>query len=275
MQKTSIPGSIIALAAITLILIFHNMSCTAQPMSEVVHIATDDEKRGGALVELTTIVFARMGMGVHIDYLPWTRVMKKGHAGKYDMILGAYYTKERARDFVYSHPIGKVELVFVKRAGEDIQFTSLEALRPYRIGYIRGAASNPEFEQAAKDFLHVEYVSYYEYNIRKLLAGRIDLLVDKKFMVEKTLREKYPEAVNKVEYLTPPLQSFAFHNMFPKIRPNHKMLLQMFNTGLLRIKENGILHQIYRRHYFEQGPDPLPAETLNEDNFAIPEPRYN
>jgi polar amino acid transport system substrate-binding protein len=215
-----------------------------------VTIATDGEKQGGALVELTTAAFNRMGMGVRISYLPWVRVMKKGYAGEYDMLLGAYYTRERARHFAYSEPIGKVELVFAKRAENDISFTSLEALRPYRIGYIRGAAVNSEFDAAAGSYLHVEYVSFYEYNIRKLLAGRIDLLIDKKFMVKKTLREKYPEAVDRIDILSPPLQVFD--------------LLDTFNMGLRHIRADGTLAGIYRRHDLEQGPDSLRAEDIDE-----------
>lgn len=257
----------ICLAACFSFIFFLTALHATQLPTPPVTIATDDEKQGGALVELTTKVFNRMGRQVTVDYLPWTRVMRKGYAGEYDVILGAYFTSERSKHFVYSHPIGKVELVLAKRTEDDIQFTSLKDLKPYRIGYIRGAASNADFERAAGTFLHVEYVSYFEYNIRKLLAGRIDLLIDKKFMVEKTVRQKYPESIDKIEFLTPPIQSFAFHNIFPRNRAGHAKLHILFNQGLRQLQADGTMSAIYKRHKLEQGPDPLPGETPDERNF--------
>jgi len=231
------------------------MVCRVPEASPLLQVATDTEKEGGALVELTVTAFKRVGYRVHIQYLPWKRALEKGLAGDFDMILGAYYTREREQLLAYSHPIGKLELCLVKRKGENIQFSSLADLKPYRIGHIRGAAVNSEFDRAAHTFLNIEYVSILEYNIRKLLNHRIDLLVDKKFMVQKIVRENYPDSIDKIEFLNPPLQYRAFYNAFPRSRSDSLQNLKLFNAALEELRADGTMDDIFRRHGLEQMPD--------------------
>ncbi len=236
---------------------------SAEPHKTVIlKVATDKEKEGGALVELTIAAFARVGYGVEIHYLPWKRALEKSLAGDVDMVLGAYFTKERELLLAYSEPIGKLELCLVKRREDDIQFISLKALEPYRIGLIRGATVSPEFDLATRTYLNIEYVSRLEYNIRKLFNRRIDLFVDKKFMVQKILREKYQDSIDKLEILSPPLQSFAFYNAFPRRREAHLHYLSAFNMGLAQLRSDGTMVDIFRRHNLEQLPDPSLAPPL-------------
>lgn len=218
-------------------------------------VATDMEKEGGALVELTIAAFKRAGYNVDIQYLPWKRALEKSLAGDFDVLLGVYYTKERELLLAYSEPIGKLDLCLVKRSGDDIRFTTLEDLKPYPIGLVRGAAVSPEFDHAARTFLNIEYVSILEYNIRKLLNHRIDLFVDKNFMVQKIIREKYPDSIAKVDILSPPLQSMGFYNAFPRSRPDHLHLLNAFNEGLAQLVSDGTMIDIFTRHNLEQPPD--------------------
>ena len=245
-------------------------SCAiANQVYPTLKVATDREKEGGALVELTIAAFERAGYTVEIQYLPWKRALAKSIAGDFDMLLGAYYTKERELLLAYSEPIGKLELCLVKRLEDDIRFVSLAELQPYRIGHIRGAAVNPEFDLAARTLLNIEYVSTLEYNIRKLLSHRIDLFVDKKFMVQKILREKYPDSVDKVEILSPPLQSLAFYNAFPRSRPDHLKHLAAFNFGLADIRSDGTMTDIFKRHGLEQISEP-PQERGSYENPSHP-----
>jgi polar amino acid transport system substrate-binding protein len=242
------------LLSVIFVLLFFSGVCNGGDLP-LLQVATDTEKEGGALVELTVTAFKRAGYRVIIQYLPWKRALEKGLAGDFDMILGAYYTRERERLLAYSHPIGKLELCLVKRKGENIHFSSLADLKPYRIGHIRGAAVNPEFDRAARTFLNIEYVSILEYNIRKLLNYRIDLLVDKRFMVQKIVREKYPDSIGKIEFLSPPLQCRAFYNAFPRSRYGFQHNLRIFNDALEELQEDGTMADIFRRHGLEQMPD--------------------
>lgn len=246
--------------------IFFSCASNSHAADVVLQVATDEEKQGGPLVELTEAAFARTGYSVKIHYLPWMRALDKSIDGEFDLLLGAYYTTERAELFAYSEPIGKVELCLVKRRDSKIEYSGLADLKPYRIGYIRGATVSPEFDEAARTFLNVEYVAYFEYNIRKLLNKRIDLLIDKKFMIQKTLRERYPESVNEVEILSPPLQTFFFYNAFPRRRTNYQEILAAFNRGLAMIREDGTMAAIYQRHGFNQPPDPLPGNNHYENS---------
>ena len=214
----------------------------------VVLIATDDEKRGGYLVEISEAVWQRAGFRPRIRYLPWKRALAKSLNAEFDMLLGAYYTEARARRMLYSQPIAKVELCLLKRKTDDIRFATLTDLKPYRIGHIRGAAVSPAFDQAAQGELTVEYVGNIEFNIRKLLAGRIDLVLDKKWLLLHLIRTKYPDAVDRVEVLSPPLNTSYFYNAFPRNRPRHAELAAIFDRGLTAIRQDGTMAAILARH---------------------------
>lgn len=253
----------------TLVASFALLLFVARGFAATLQVATDAEKEGGPLVELTAAALARVGHTMEIHYLPWKRALEKSMDGEFDMLLGAYHNEEREALLSYSQPIGQVELCLVKRRGDDIRYTSLDGLKPYRIGQIRGATVSPEFDLAARTILNIEYVSHFEYNIRKLLAGRIDLLIDKKFMFEKTMLEKYPDSVAMVEILSPPLQVFSFYNAFPRRRPDHPAHLAAFNLGLARIRADGTLAAIYRRHGVDYPPD-SPPSGIGHDDLALP-----
>lgn len=217
--------------------------------AETVHFVTDPEKNGGYLIEITRAAFERVGYKVEIEFVPWARALNSVISGTSEALLGVYYNDARAEKMLYTDSIGTSDLVFFKLKGADIAFTSLDALKTQRIGTIQGAYYTPEFDQAA--FLKKDPVSDYRLNIRKLLAGRVSLIVEKRAVVLNALATEFPESKDKIEALEPPLTTARFFNAFARNYPHAEQKVADFNRGLKLIAADGALKAIMDRHLHE------------------------
>ena len=207
-----------------------------------VHLATDLEKQGGYLVAVTQRAFERAGYAVTVSYVPWARALRMVATGEAEALLGAYHSPERAERLLYTDPIGQAEVVFFSLRDAGIRYQSLEDLRPYRIGTILGASYTPEFDAA--DFLMKEPVSDYLLNLRKLLAGRVQLVLEKRSVVEQALATRFTSEAPRVVSLDKPLKSARFFNAFSRAVPGHERKVADFNAGLRSIAADGTLAAI-------------------------------
>ncbi len=104
--------------------------------------------------------------------------------------------------------------------GRNLKFTDLV---PYKIGVGRGYANTEEFDAA--DYLKKEEATDTTTNIRKLLKGRIDLMIDSKKVVRNILNKHFPKEKDAVSVVEPALQSRGLHIGFSKAIPNHKEIV--------------------------------------------------
>jgi polar amino acid transport system substrate-binding protein len=221
-------------------LLFYSHLTYSQELT--VSIVTDAEKKDGYLVEITEEAFRRVGYDVQIEYLPWKRALVMAmNQGRYDVLLGAYHTQERAQKMAYSEPIGRVEISILSKKFRGVTYETLKDLEPFVIGHINGATVNQSFDQAAQEYLNVEYVSDVQQNIEKLVRGRIDLVIDKKRNIQEIIEGEYAAFVDVLEFIEPPLEIDYFYNAFPKSRRGFQQKLKDFNRGLQMMKEDGTL----------------------------------
>ncbi len=230
-------------------LVLSASGAAAVAADRTVHFVTDQEKDGGYLVEVTRQAFVRMGYTVNISYLPWKRALYMVMSGQAEALLGAYHTEERAEKMLYTEPIGTSDIVFFALNGSGIRYAALDDLRPYRIGTIIGASYTPEFDQAT--YLVKEPVADYQANIRKLLAGRMPLFVEKRSVVMHALRTQFPEAADRIVALDKPLVTARFYNAFSRRVPGHEQKVADFNAGLRAIAADGTLAAIMARQLHE------------------------
>ncbi|WP_207261254.1 transporter substrate-binding domain-containing protein [Desulfovibrio sp. Huiquan2017] len=211
-------------------------------------IAGDMEKEGGYLAEITDAAFRRVGYDPKFIFVPWARALSGTIATEYDVLLAAYQTEERGKVLLYSNPIGTTDVILLKLKTRDIHFSRIEDLRPYRIGHIKGSKVNKEFDEAEKKYLKIDYVKDAQYNIKKLLAGRIDLAVEKKERIEQLLKTAFRDYADRFEFITPPLQKNFFCNCISKKHESSYQIIYDFNRGLRMIQEDGTLDAILERH---------------------------
>jgi polar amino acid transport system substrate-binding protein len=217
--------------------------------AKTVNFVTDSEKSGGFLIEVTKAAFEKVGYRINVQFLPWARALHNTTAGQAEALLGVYYSPERAQTLQYSDSIGVSELVFFKLASTPIAYSKLQDLRPYVIGTIIGAAYPAEFEAA--HYLKKAPETNFQTNLKKLLAGRIALMLEKRRVIQNALTTEYPQWKEQVVALEPPLASRKFYNAFSKKMPGYQQKVADFNKGLALIARDGTLRKIMSRHLHE------------------------
>lgn len=193
--------------------------------------------RDGFFTEIVRTAFERAGHSVKVEFMPWARAMLEVEQGDRDVLLGAYYSEERARTYIASDPIYTDEVGLV--ALEDLglrRFESLRALSDYVIGHGRGYSVSEAFDSA--DYLDKEPEESQVLNLRKLYAGRIDLIAGS-FASIRYLADDAGHDVDRLVFLEPPLDENTLHIMISRAIPDGEQLLADFHQGLREIRADG------------------------------------
>lgn len=252
-MKLVLKNRIVVLSLILLLVVFAIAEAGADQRTIV--LATDNlppffsEKlpNYGFVAEITREAFLRSGYGFEIKWVPWKRAFIMAKNSKFSGVMGAYYNEERSQSFIFTQSVTKADLSFIQRAEDSISYTSLQNLKPYRIGVIRGTAPAMILSQIEPP-LSIEEVTNDEQNIKKLMSRRIDLFLSDLQYVVYTLREKYPELKNKLKPVQPPLRTDLIFNAISKKADNAQKIVDDFNHGLQELKEDGTYDNILRKH---------------------------
>jgi polar amino acid transport system substrate-binding protein len=219
----------------------------AQAQTAVLRIATDQEKEGGYLVDITQAAFQRAGYQVEFSFVPWARALDGTIKGHYDVLMAAYFTSERAKLMAYTEQIGSVEVYFWKRADSVIPYNSLDDVKNLTIGLVRNSVVNDEFNKILPT-LKIDYGNNGEINLLKLIAGKIDLFVEKRELVDVLLNKTHIAQRDKVQPLGAPLMSGKFYNCVSRVRPDWEKIMADFNDGLRAIRADGTEKAILMKH---------------------------
>jgi polar amino acid transport system substrate-binding protein len=216
---------------------------------KTVTFATDSEKADGFLLALTTEAFKRVGYQTRVEFAPWARAVDMATKGEVDGLLGCYYSDERAKVLTYSDLLAESPMVFFALDKSKINYAKLEDLAKFTIGTINGAGYPKDFAEAS--FLKKEPVNDFVLNVRKLGAGRIDLFVEKKFLVSSYLAANPSPDNSHIVALDQPLTINKFYNAFSKASPSAAEKIGDFNRGLKILKEDGGFAAIMSKNLHE------------------------
>ena len=204
---------------------------------------------GGVITEIAMTAFEREGHQASIAWYPWVRALKLVEYGSADVVMGAYYSQERSLNYLYSDPIDDIEIGLMARSELGVDhYQTLQDLKLYRIGAMRGWVYTEEFDNA--DFLDKRLIVNHVAAVRMLFANRIDLLAAsvQVFKHEVSLLAD-KETVNSV-VLKPLLGKKQLYMMFNKVDDRTAQLVDVFNRGLAKIRADGTFDKILSKHGF-------------------------
>ncbi|WP_417068180.1 substrate-binding periplasmic protein [Niveibacterium terrae] len=202
---------------------------------------------GGLLVKISRAALRAAGRDSHYVFPPWNRAIEEARAGAVTGIVGAWHSAEREKDFLYSAPIIKNDIVFFAFADRPIRYQKLADLQPYRIGAVRGNSFIRTLQQA---HLRLDLATSQDENLRKFINRRFDILVDERRATELAIRTRFPGLENQIVALQPPLETNYLYLIVSK-RANHaEQIVTDFNKGLATIEKDGTLKKIYRESGF-------------------------
>lgn len=203
--------------------------------------------RNGWAMEVARAALEPQGYDVTLELVPWARAMRCAKSGRCDGLYLSYYVEERTEWAAFSDPIGELRTGLFKLRERDIAFETLEDLRPYTIGITRGAAVSEEFDSA--DYLRKAPVAHDSVNLKKLLRGRVDLVVAAEPVLKHLIRTTLPEAQHDAfKFMSPHLSVQTLHMAISKNSPGYERKLRDFNEGLARIRADGTYDAIRDAH---------------------------
>lgn len=206
---------------------------------------SDSLPEGGPVAQLTVAALRKAGYEVELRFLPWARALRLGEQGEVDGLIGVWHSPERENFFLYSLPVIDNRIVLCGLPGKGpSRFTGFDALKPYVVGIVRGYANPPELAEAN---LHTESVDNDLQNLRKLLAGHVDLvLIDQG--VEHYLQHKdLPQEGRDIDCIGPAVQEQPQYLVVSRHAADAGSVVEAFNAQLNKMIDSGEYARIAQR----------------------------
>jgi polar amino acid transport system substrate-binding protein len=208
--------------------------------------SADDLPNDGFSNDLTQTVLKRMGHDSKVSMMPWARALEMTKRGRYEVLPSVWYSDERAKELVFTDPIASNRIVFIKESVNDFEFDGLDSLTGKRIGIVQGYDYRDDFLQG-EDFT-LEATNDFITNVKKLLAGRVDLTVSDELVAKYAINKNLPKFANELAYTDGSLSEKTLHVTFSRDMPRAEQMAEAFNAELAKMREDGTYDAILARH---------------------------
>lgn len=148
---------------------------------------------GGLSTDVVRATFRRAGLHPQIRVYPWARAYDMALKDSSLCIYSIYRSKQRDSLFHWIGPINPpADYYLYKLASRtDIVIKNLSEAKRYKVGVMRTDASHNILKEAGfEDGKHLDLVSSEELNIKKLLAGRVDLIPGAKLSLAARMKKQ-------------------------------------------------------------------------------------
>ncbi|GAB7024277.1 substrate-binding periplasmic protein [Salidesulfovibrio brasiliensis] len=213
--------------------------------------ASENAKGMGFTTAIVKEACKRAGVDAKFKIMPWKRCLATVKKGQYDAVYNAYYNEERAKIYHYTDDYATSDIVIAIKKGNSVNYDgSVESLRPYTIGVLKGYVNTAEFDKA--DYIKKEEATDEPTSLEKLMGGRVDAVSMDKFVALATMQND-PDLKAKadmLEILSPPLGTNKIYAMFTRNKPGIEQKVEAFNKGLAEIKADGTIEKIMKEYGF-------------------------
>jgi polar amino acid transport system substrate-binding protein len=218
--------------------------------------------RAGFGIEILDRAWSAAGYQLDYALQPWTRSLNMVKQGAADCVIGAYLTD--APEFHFpDEPLAFDSAALYTLKDHPLDYSGPDSLLDVRLGVIDSYSYGARFDQwlaQRGEDSQVQVVSGGEAldrNIRKLLSGRLDAVVESPLVMQAKL-----EAMNLTGHIHRRADISEPMPIFVACRPDEDSLawLQAFDREMRKLRESGAVEQIYQRY----GIDPTDQRLLRE-----------
>lgn len=203
---------------------------------------TQERADGGPAAAITRAALARGGLDMRLEFRPWSRLLVELQRGLWDGVIGVWHSQQRESFLAFPQPLGIANRIgFMARVASPHEVKDLSRLGGLRIGVVRGYANPPAFVQAA---LQLDEALDDLGNLRKLLAGRIDLALVDKGVAAHLLRKQLKSEARALVWLEPSVDELPLYTAFARSRAGHESRLAAFNKGMSELQSSGQLARL-------------------------------
>jgi len=212
------------------------------------HTCPADSAKPGYMVEVAYRAFALSGITVIYRTNSWARAMSDVHEGRIDGIVGTLATRAVELDLP-QEGFGRNSYVFVVRADDPWTLAGLPSLEDRTLGVVQGYSYSPTLDPWMA--MHRDQIqalggeNVLERNLRKLLAGRIDTVIEDEAVLTYRLRT-WPEA--KQIRIAGRIDSGALYIAFSRRGGRGTELARQFDSGVRALRASGELDRILARY---------------------------
>ncbi len=169
--------------------------------------------QGGISHDLMAEVFGRMGLEFELQMMPWARALKSAEFGQVDGLPLLMKNAEREAYLVFTDPVVENRELFYylpDRLG-DFSWGDFSDLKGRSIGLINGYIYDEGFLQAIDEQgIRVTRSQDIEDNMRLLLAGRVDLILEDETMVG-PMFAAHPDWAARIRAARKPVSSYYWY----------------------------------------------------------------
>ncbi len=193
----------------------------------------------GTVSRIVTEAFALEGISVKYVFRPWPRAYAEAQrglvAGSVVWSVGEAGT-ERAREFLSSDTVLESHSVFFHRKGFDFRWGSDQDLAGLRIGGVAGY----EYRFEGLPGIRIERAQTEELSLRKLVAGRVDVVPASLDVGLYILRTRFkPAEADAITVAPGRFYSTQYRLIMRRADAASSAYIVRFNRGLRKLKESG------------------------------------
>ena len=217
--------------------------------SEYLPYTTEHAENYGFCTEIVSAVIKNMDMNPVYKFYPWRRGQLNVREGNVRATFPYSKNAEREREYWFSAQplfVGRVSFFCCKDClSENLRWNTLEDLKQYKIGGVRGYWYESDFAKAG---LAVEYTDHPEESLKKLYSGRIQLFPLNEMVGWYLIDRLFPDHKKRFCVLAKPYELSPSYLMVSKSYPNSKRLLKRFDEAFQRLKESGGYRKILKKN---------------------------
>ncbi|OHV82493.1 ABC transporter substrate-binding protein [Ensifer sp. LCM 4579] len=159
-----------------------NLAATAH--AETIHFLTEeyrpynylsDKGPSGASVDQVALIMKAVGLSYDIEVLPWARAFAIAERQPFHCVFTTGHDAERDGIFKWIEPLLVDHMVMVRRKDATAAPKSLEEAKDFVVGTQRGDFSASYLKE--RGFQRIDYAAALDSTLKKLLAGRVDLMM--------------------------------------------------------------------------------------------------
>lgn len=207
-----------------------------------------EDRIEGISTEVVQAIFREAGLQPGIRLMPWVRAYESARTTPGMLIYSISRTRERESSFVWIGTIAPYDVsLFAHSSRADIKAGPIGGMTHLRVGLVQGTSVIPWFEREGfSQDKNLDLSNSYEANVRKLLAGRIDILPTNRLLMQHILSTLGlpPDSVREVMPLPEVSSEGLWLAAHPKTDPR---LVARLRTALARIRASGEYLKIINR----------------------------
>lgn len=200
----------------------------------------------GISIEIVKEIQKKIGNEDKIKVLPWSRALKLLAKKENSALFSTARTPEREDKYKWVGPLAKLKMVFFKKVGTAVNFTSLEeAKKVPKIGVTKNVATHEILTNMGFKNLDVIKSGSDDKNLKRLIKGRINVWPTGYYAGVYNARKQ--GVLNMIETIpNVPIMSGQLYIAFNK--DTDDQIIHQWQSTLDQLKTEGIVDQILTKY---------------------------